>query len=442
MDNNFFEVLSELGTENSVDTQVAIDSVKTAMQKAVQRMYPETKDKECVRVDIDPERKIFDVVLLQTIVDDEPINHTEVSIDEARASDPSAIVGGIFERKLDISKFGRASAQSAKQSIKGDLRDINRDKILEKFEKYEGDIITCTVTQVEPGRGAATLMYDKTELYLLRQDRMPNEVLREGMSIKVYVTKIANKNKKPIIKLSRVHKDLVKRLFEQEVPEIYDGTVEVKSISREAGSRSKIAVVSKDPNVDAIGACIGPKHSRISAIVRELNGEKIDIIAYSDNVAEYIAKALSPAKVLKVYILDNPEPEYDKDGNEKPPKTSAIAIVPESQLSLAIGNKGQNAKLAARLTGCKIDIKSDTEEFELPPHKEGVLSGTVDEEEDLFESASKTVSDAGTTQEDAVLSDDDEEIVLDDDAQETTNDNTEDVADDTTKEDAPAEDAS
>ena len=417
MDNNFFKALSDLGTENSVDTQVVIDGVKTAMQKAVQRMYPETKEKECVRVDIDPERQIFDVVLLQHIVDHEPINHTEVSLDEARASDPSAMVDGIFERRLDISKFGRASAQSAKQSIKGDLRDINRDKILEKFEKYEGDIITCTVTQVEPGRGAATLMYDKTELYLLRQDRMPNEVLKEGMSIKVYVTKIANKNKKPIIKLSRVHKDLVKRLFEMEVPEIYDGTVEVKSISREAGSRSKIAVISKDPNVDAIGACIGPKHARISTIVRELNGEKIDIIPYSDNVAEYIANALSPAKVLKVYILDNPEPEYDKDGNEKPPKTSAIAIVPENQLSLAIGNKGQNAKLAARLTGCKIDIKSDTEEFELPPHKEAVLSGTVDEEEDLFEAVSKDDNNSENASSD-------DEFVLDDDT--TEKDNTQD----------------
>jgi len=432
MDNNFFDALSDLGTENSVDTQVVIDGVKTAMQKAVQRIYPDTKDKECVRVDIDPEKKIFDVILLQRVVDEVPTSHAEISLDEARTINPTAIVGDVLERKLDISKFGRASAQSAKQSIRGDLRDINRNKILEKFEKYEGDIITCTVTQVEPGRGAATLMYDKTELYLLRQDRMPNEVLREGMSIKVYVTKIANKNKKPIIKLSRVHKDLVKRLFELEVPEIYDGTVEVKSISREAGSRSKIAVISKDPNVDAIGACIGPKHSRISAIVKELNGEKIDIIPYSDNVAEYIANALSPAKVLKVYILDNPEPEIDAEGNEKPPKTSAIAVVPENQLSLAIGNKGQNAKLAARLTGCKIDIKSDKEEFELPPHKEAILSGTVDEDEDLFEVEATDTTE--TISETPSLNDEDE-IFLEDEAEKTI------VQDDTAEEIILDEDA-
>ena len=177
MDNNFFEALADLGTENSVDAATVIEKVKSAMQKAAQRMYPECK--ECIRVDIDPEKMIFDVYLLQTIVDDEPFNNTEINIDEARAQDPNAYVGGIFEKRLDISKFGRASAQSAKQSIKGDLRDINRDRILEKFDSKVDDIITATVTQVEPGRGAATLMYDKTELYLLRQDQIPGEVLRK-----------------------------------------------------------------------------------------------------------------------------------------------------------------------------------------------------------------------------------------------------------------------
>ncbi len=378
MDNNFFEALADLGTENSVDAAVVIEKVKTAMQKAAQRMYPDCK--ECIRVDIDPEKKIFDVVLLQEIVDDEPYNDSEVNIDVARAIDPNAYVGGTLERKLDISKFGRASAQSAKQSIKGDLRDINRDRILEKFEPKVKDIITATITQVEPGRGAATLMYDKTELYLLRQEQIPGEVLKEGMTIKVYVTDIANRSKKPIIKLSRVHRDLVKRLFELEVPEIYDGTVVVKSISREAGSRSKIAVQSLDPNVDAIGACIGPKRSRISAIVKELNGEKIDIIPYSEDPAEFISRALAPAKVLRVYVT---EEEHDSYENDNSPRISAIAVVPHDQLSLAIGNKGQNAKLAAKLTGCKIDIKSDQEQFEIPAPlpKQETFSDAIDEEE-------------------------------------------------------------
>ena len=390
MDNNFFEALADLGTENSVDSAVVIEKVKSAMQKAAQRMYPDCK--ECIRVDIDPEKKIFDVVLLQEIVDEEPLSDAEVYIDEAKAIDPNAYVGGILERKLDISKFGRASAQSAKQSIKGDLRDINRDRILEKFESKVKDIITATVTQVEPGRGSATLMYDKTELYLLRQEQIPGEVLKEGMSIKVYVTDIANRSKKPIIKLSRVHRDLVKRLFELEVPEIYDGTVVVKAISREAGSRSKIAVQSLDPNVEAVGACIGPKRSRISAIVKELNGEKIDIIPYSDDPAEFISRALAPAKVLRVHIIDDGTDEVqDYEGENKPqPKLSAIAVVPHDQLSLAIGNKGQNAKLAAKLTGCKIDIKSDQEEFEIPapkpkPAPVEEFAAEVDEDEALFE---------------------------------------------------------
>ena len=354
MDSKFFETLAALGTENSLDTEVMIETVKSAMQKSVQRMYPECK--ESIRVDIDPEKKIFDVFLLQHVVDDEPINHTEINIDEAKAIDPSTYVGAVLEHKLDISKFSRASAQSAKQSIKGDLRDINRDRILDKFLCKENDIITATVMQVEPGRGSATLMYDKTELYLLRQEQIPGEELKEGMQIKVYVTGIVNRNKKPIIKLSRVHRDLVKRLFELEVPEIYDGTVEVKAISREAGSRSKIAVVSHDPNVDAIGSCIGAKHSRISAIVKELGGEKIDIIPYSENPAEFIANALSPAKVLKVEILDEEE-------------RTCTAVVPNDQLSLAIGNKGQNAKLAAKLTNFKIDIKSDVSAAESAPEQ-------------------------------------------------------------------------
>ncbi len=344
MNNEFFEALADLGTENSVDAEIMIEKVNSAMQKAAQRIYPDCK--ENIRVDIDPANRIFNVVLLQEVVDEEPINATQIHIDVARTMDPNTYVGAIVEHPLDISKFGRASAQSAKQSIKGDLRDINRDRLLEKFQGKENDILSATVTQVEPGRGSATLVYDKTELYLLRQEQIPGEVLREGMTVKVYVTAIANKSKKPVIKVSRVHRDLVKRLFELEVPEIYDGTVEVKAISREAGSRSKIAVVSHDENVDAIGSCIGPKRSRISAIVRELGGEKIDIIPYSEDPAEFIAHALSPAKVLKVTILDEEE-------------RTCVAIVPNDQLSLAIGNRGQNAKLAAKLTGFKIDIKSD-----------------------------------------------------------------------------------
>ena len=317
--NAFFRALETLGEENSVETDLLIEKVKSAMLKAAKRAYPHSEDR--IRVEIDPKTK-----------------------NVAKTMDPNAVVGGTILKEIDISKLGRMAALSAKQSIKGDLREINREQMLEKFEQKEHECITAKVSQVEPGRGAVTVVYEGTELYLFRNEQIPGETLEEGQSVKVYITGIIGKNKKPVVKISRTHKDLVKRLFELEVPEIYDGTVEVKSISREAGSRTKIAVWSKDPNVDAVGACIGAKRSRITAIVSELSGEKIDIIPWSEVPEEFIARALAPAEVLKTIITSEEE------------KTCTV-IVPNNQLSLAIGNKGQNAKLAAKLTGFKIDIK-------------------------------------------------------------------------------------
>ncbi len=350
MDNTFFEALTELGSEANVDVMTLVEKVKSAMLKAARKAYPDCE--ENISVEIDPVTQKFEMYLRQTVVDDEPIDENEVNIAIARIYDPKAYVGGTILKRMNIDKFGRAAALSAKQSIKGDLRDINRARILDKFEEKEFECITCQVSQVEPG-GTATLVYDNTEIYLFRNEQIPGEVLKEGQMIKVYITNIANKQKKPIIKISRVRKELVKRLFEMNVPEIYDGIVEIKAISREAGSRTKIAVFSNDPNVDAVGACIGPKRSRITAIVDELSGEKIDIIPYSEKPEEFIARALAPATVLRVDILTNEE----KD------RTCSI-VVPNHQLSLAIGNRGQNAKLAAKLTGFKIDIKP---EFEIVP---------------------------------------------------------------------------
>lgn len=357
MDNSFFDALSLLGSENNVDIAQLVEKVKSAMLKAARKAYPECEDN--ITVEIDPATKKFEMYVRQTVVDDEPIDANEVNIDVARTVDPNAYVGGTIDRRLDIAKFGRAAAQSAKQSIKGDLREINRERILGEFESLENDCITCEVSRVETN-GTATLLYHKTELYLFPNEQIPGETLREGQRVKVYITTIANKQKKPIIKISRVRKELVKRLFELEIPEIYDGTVEIKSISREAGSRTKVAVWSKDENVDAIGACIGPKRSRISAIVAELNGEKIDIIPYSEKPEEFIAKALAPATVLDVQILSEEE------------RTCTVKV-PNNQLSLAIGNKGQNAKLAAKLTGYKIDIKAAT------PENEALIAEKVEE---------------------------------------------------------------
>lgn len=388
---SFFEALEALAEENNVDIDVLIEKVKSAMLKAARKAYPHSE--ENIIVDIDPGEKRFEMFIEQDVIDDEPIDDNEVNIDVARESDPSACIGGKFLKKIDISKFGRMAALSAKQSIKGDLREINREQMLSKFESKEHECITAKVSQIEPGRGTATVVYEGTELYLFRSEQIPGEELEEGRSVKVYVTGITNKNKKPVVKISRTHKDLVKRLFEIEVPEIYDGTVEIKSISREAGSRSKMAVWSKDGNVDAVGACIGPRRSRISAVVGELNGEKIDIIPYSEVPEEFIARALAPAEVIKTVITD-------------PEARSCTVIVPNNQLSLAIGNKGQNAKLAAKLTGYKIDIKPrfDTETGEEAPEISPdykVPQRAADTDDELI------VSDTGITENDAIIIDDD-----------------------------------
>ena len=338
----FFEALKLLGEENSVETELLIEKVKSAMLKAARKAYPHSE--ENIRVEIDPAEKRFQMFIAQEVIDDYPIDENEINIDVAKTIKPDVRVGDTILKEIDISKLGRMAALSAKQSIKGDLREINREQMLSKFEQKEHECITATVSQVEPGRGTVTVVYDGTELYLFRNEQIPGETLVEGKPVKVYITGIIGKNKKPVVKISRTHKDLVKRLFELEVPEIYDGTVEVKSISREAGSRTKIAVWSKDDNVDAVGACIGPQRSRITAVVNELSGEKIDIIPWSEDTAEFITRALAPAQVLKTVITSEEE------------KTCTV-IVPNNQLSLAIGNKGQNAKLAAKLTGFKIDIK-------------------------------------------------------------------------------------
>lgn len=373
MDNSFFDALSSLESEVAVEPDLLIEKVKSAMLKAAKKMYPNSE--ENIRIEIDPEQKIFEMYLSQTVVEDYPLNETEIDLTEAREIQPDTEPGDIIETRLDISKFGRAAAQSAKQSIKGDLRDITRERILSEFEDLENDNITVKVVRVEDG-GTITVQYNNsTELYLFPNEQIPGEHLKEGQMIKVYITAIANKQKKPIIKISRARKELVARLFEKEIPEIYDGIVEIKSISREAGARSKVAVWSNNPNVEAVGACVGVKNSRIFAISKELNGEKIDIVPYSESVEEFIANALLPAKVIHVDVLSNTADDR-----------SCTVVVPNNQLSLAIGNRGQNAKLAVKLTGFKIDIRP---EFEIPhPEVKGAAQEKIQTDKDT--SASKT----------------------------------------------------
>ena len=331
MSKEIFEALKIMQQQNGIPIDDLIEKIKSGILKAVKRDYP---DSENIRIDLDPESETFEMALLKTVVEGEPEDPAnEISLDEARTHQPDIAVGQTCEIILNPAAFGRVAASSAKQSIRSDIKQFERDKLVEQYKDKEHELVSAKVQKIEPLTGNAIITIDKDEIYFPRTEQIPGDSFKPGDIIQVYVVGVVNP-------------DIVKRLFEREVPEIYDGTVEIKSISREAGSRSKIAVSSKNPDVDAVGSCIGPKRSRISAIVSELGGEKIDLIPYSEDDAEFVAKALAPAEVKSVTLAE--------DGSK-----SCTVIVPANQLSLAIGNKGQNAKLAARLTGYKIDILPD-----------------------------------------------------------------------------------
>ena len=342
MNKEFFEALSLLQKENDIDAETLIESVKSGIVKAIKKDYPNSQN---ISVEIDPESGKFEMKILKDIVEGEPEDpDNQISIDEARTISKRSRVGGVCEIKLNPAKFGRVAAQNAKQSIKKDIKDKEREKLLEQYKDKVFRCVPATVQKVEPNTLNAVVTIDKNEVYFIRKEQIPGEVLKPGDVIQVYVVGTSAPDKKPSIRISRTHRELVKRLLEKEVPEIYDGIVEIKAISRVAGARSKVAVTSNDPNVDPIGACIGPGKSRLSAIINELKGEKIDIIQWSEDPAEVIARALAHAEVLSVEVFEEDERKECK------------VIVPNDQLSLAIGNKGQNAKLAAGLTGYRIDI--------------------------------------------------------------------------------------
>ena len=252
---------------------------------------------------------------------------------------------------VDNTEFGRIAAGNGKQVIIQGLREAERGMVYDEFNSKQHEILTGVVTRIDPRNGNVSLRIgtgtEATEALLMSGEQVPGEVLTEGMHVKVYVVDVRRSTRGPQILISRTHPGLVKRLFELEVPEIYDGTVEVKSIAREAGSRTKMAVWSEDPDIDPIGACVGPKGGRVASIVSELGGEKIDIVKYSEVPEEFIAAALAPSEVVSVTMLDGSK--------------SCRAIVPDSQLSLAIGKEGQNVRLTAKLTGYKIDIKPESE---------------------------------------------------------------------------------
>ena len=291
------------------------------------------------------------MVVKKTVVERVIDPYVEISEEAAHRISKRAKVGDIVSVPVETKQFGRIAAQAAKQVIIQGIREAERGIVYEEFTSKEHEILTGVVSRIEPRTGSVSIRISSnseyTEAMLAPNERIKTEPLKEGDRIKVYVVEVRNSTKGPQVLISRTHPGLVKRLFELEVPEIFDGTVEIKSIAREAGSRAKMAVWSTDPDVDPIGACVGPKGGRVASIVEELGGEKIDIIKYSEIPEEYIAAALAPSEVISVTMLE--------DGK------SCRVIVPDSQLSLAIGKEGQNARLAARLTGYKIDIKPESE---------------------------------------------------------------------------------
>ena len=344
-----FAALAMLEKERGIPQTFMMDKIIQAVTTAYKRDH---KDVENVIVDVDEEHQRLKMYVQKNVVAEEdyvdPFN--EIPIQDAKAISAKYEVGDVVNIPVDNTEFGRIAAGNGKQVIIQGLREAERGMVYDEFNSKQHEILTGVVTRIDPRTNAVSLRIgtgtESTEALLLSGEQVPGEELVEGQHVKVYVVDVRRSTRGPQILISRTHPGLVKRLFELEVPEIYDGTVEVKSIAREAGSRTKMAVWSADENVDPIGACVGPKGQRVAAIVDELRGEKIDIIKWSEDPAQFIAAALAPSDVVDVMMAEEGK--------------ACRVIVPDDQLSLAIGKEGQNARLAARLTGYKIDIKPES----------------------------------------------------------------------------------
>ncbi len=341
---NLFEALSLIEKEKGIPADFMLEQITKAIVTACKNSYGGNDD---VTVQYNKAKGRLEAKLNKTVVEEITDMNREIALDAARRIDPNVMPGDKVGIALDPKNFGRIAVMTARNMIRQGIRDGEKEQALSEYQSKLQDIVTATVEQVDPDTGNATLKLGKAIAILPKNDQVAGEVLKVGDLIKVYVVNVKSGDRGPRAIISRTHSDFVKRLFEEQVPEIFDGVVEIRSVSREAGSRTKIAVFSNDAEVDAVGACIGPKGQRVGNIVSQLNGEKIDIIEYSDDPVEFIKKSLSPAEVLSVTL----DPSGDK---------ICKATVPDSQLSLAIGNKGQNVRLAAKLTGWKIDIRPES----------------------------------------------------------------------------------
>lgn len=342
MNAEFIDAIHQLSKERAIDVSILFEAIETALVSAYKKNFGGSGN---VRVQIDRETGVMQVYALKRVVDSITDATEQILLEDAKAVNPSLAIDDVVEEKVTPRNFGRVAAQTAKQIVVQRIREAERGQIYEEFTNRESDIVTGIVQRADSKNVIIDL--GKVEALLPHSEQVSTEVYRSGQRLKTYVVEVRKTTKGPQVSVSRSHPGLLKRLLELEVPEIHDGTVELKSVAREAGSRSKIAVYAKDENVDPVGACVGPKGMRIQTIVNELSNEKVDVVLYRSNPAEYVANALSPAKVTRVDI-----DEANKIAN---------VVVPDYQLSLAIGKEGQNARLAAKLTGWKIDIKSESQ---------------------------------------------------------------------------------
>ena len=342
----FFEAVRLLGKEKNIAEASLLEGIQRAIVTAVKRDY---NNKDIVFCDIDPEAKTIRVFVRKNVVTEILDPDEDLTVEQAKRFKKNAIAGDIVEIELETKEVSRIAAEKGKHILRQAIREAEHGQIREEFQNKNQEIVTAKVSKIDPVSLDAFVEIGKISERLLRSEQLPTDNFTEGDLIKVYVAEIRDATKGPKATISRTHPGLVRRLLESEVPEIFDGTVEIKSVSREAGSRSKIAVYSADENVDPVGACIGQRGARINKIVDLLGGEKLDIVRYSENPVEYVAASLAPADVISVTVENEEE-------------RSCRVVVPNGQLSLAIGNKGQNARLAAKLTGWKIDINPETEE--------------------------------------------------------------------------------
>lgn len=367
MNADFIDALEQLEREKGIDKDTLLEAIEAALISGYKRNFNSAGN---VRVEIHRDTGVVRVFARKTVVEEVADTRLEISLDAALDMSPTYRLGDVVEIEVTPRDFGRIAAQTAKQVVTQRIREAERSIIYSKYVDREEDIVTGVIQRLDARMAYVDL--GQTEAVLPVGEQMQSDHFKHGDRIKAYITRVERTTKGPQVVLSRTHPGLLKRLFELEVPEIFEGVVEIKSVAREAGYRSKIAVYSKNPEVDPIGACVGSRGMRVQAVVSELNGEKVDIVKWSDEPDQFVANALSPAKVVDVRILED--------------EKVARAIVPDYQLSLAIGKEGQNARLAAKLTSWKIDIKSESQAAELGMF--GRITTDADEDEGFGELSS------------------------------------------------------